>query len=577
MPHYVEKGFDSSVGHTNISDMSQNELNKVISELNFTPSKILGVSQTDTSQMEGGALPSLTSPSILSQAQSLADAVYGTPKSEPNMALASLLYFSKLAEESSKPGATLLGAAGTAFQSPTAYLLQEKEKERKAEQAKASLVAGLVPTIAKATKKTVKDPQPYTLRDDDEELGSANSTVLLTAEAYDLLSPAQKKKLIPFVEDKTSGSANSYTNISDSSVTIGDKTLESGESTLLFSNELEKLSLDDRGKLQKTIEKPKPSLYERLNTNIVTTAELFFNTEDKSQIDNKVINTLFNNIDQISKERFVPIADPNDPDKTVYVLQQGIDVYKNLERTYGKEKVKLLKEFGLNIQTAEPKIGEDETEAPIYDEFNIGGKTFKILSGKGGKLSTTEAQTLSDATSGLKDVQNAINLMFPNGKYNKALVTTMNIAPTWGLGLVDSLGFDGIAGDARTTIQSMQRSIELILRARSGAAVPPAELENYLRLYLPSALDNEIQARNKLDALLRYFEGTIDGLNKGRNIGGINEDTEWAQTKLPTIIDQSLDAETEEQMILGKRIKIIDGKTYIETEKGSNKYELIVN
>ena len=167
--------------------------------------------------------------------------------------------------------------------------------------------------------------------------------------------------------------------------------------------------------------------------------------------------------------------------------------------------------------------------------------------------------------------------MFPNGKYNKALVTTMNIAPTWGLGLVNSLGFDGIAGDARTTIQSMQRSIELILRARSGAAVPPAELENYLKLYLPSALDNEVQARNKLDALLRYFEGTIDGLNKGRNIGGLNEDTEWAQTKLPTIIDQSLDAETEEQMILGKRIKIIDGKTYIETEKGSNKYELIVN
>jgi len=346
MPHYVEEGFDSSVGHTNVSDMSQNELNKVISELNLTPSNKLGVSATNMADVGGGALPSLTSPSILKQAQSIADAVYGTPKSEPNMALASLLYFSKLAEESSKPGATLLGAAGTAFQSPTAYLLQEKEKEREAEQAKASLVAGLVPTIAKATKKTVKDPQPYTLREDDEELGSKNSPVLLTAEAYDLLSPAQKKKLIPFVEDKTSGSANSYTNISDSSVTIGDKTLESGESTLLFSNELEKLSLDDRGKLEKTPEKAKPSLYERLNTNIVTTAELFFNTEDKSKIDNKVMNTLFNNIDQISKERFVPIADPDDPDKTVYVLQQGVDIYKNLERIYGKEQVELKKEFG---------------------------------------------------------------------------------------------------------------------------------------------------------------------------------------------------------------------------------------
>ena len=121
MPHYVEKGFDSSVGHTNVSDMSQNELNKVISELNLTPSNKLGVSATNMADVGGGALPSLTSPSILKQAQSIADAVYGTPKSEPNMALASLLYFSKLAEESSKPGATLLGAAGTAFQSPTAY------------------------------------------------------------------------------------------------------------------------------------------------------------------------------------------------------------------------------------------------------------------------------------------------------------------------------------------------------------------------------------------------------------------------------------------------------------------------
>jgi len=571
MTHFKGISDDPTAGHytDKIGDERLNKLNQT--------SSTFGSSETDTKQMEGGALPNITSPSIISQAQTLADAVYGTPKSEPNMALASLLYFSKLAEESSKPGATLLGAAGTAFQSPTAYLLQEKEKERKAEQAKASLVAGLVPTIAKASKKTVKDPQPYTLRVFDSELGPKNSPVLLTAEAYDLLSPAQKKKLIPFIEDKTSGSANSYTNISDSSVTIGDKTLESGESTLLFSNELEKLNLDDRGRLEKTPEKAKPSLYERLNTNIVTTAELFFNTEDKSKIDNKAMNTLFNNIDQISKERFVPIADPDDPDKTVYVLQQGVDIYKNLERIYGKEQVELLKGFGLTVQETEVKDGKEQPTTPLYEEFIIGGKTFKILSGKGGKLSTSEAQTLSDAKSGLNDVKTAINLMFPDGNYNKKLIATMNIAPTWSLGLLDTLGFDGMSGDARTTIQSMQRSIELILRARSGAAVPPAELENYLRLYLPSALDNETQARNKLDALLRYFEGTIDGLNKGRNIKGLNEDTDWALTKPPLSIDQSINEENENQMILGKRIKIIDGKKYIETEKGSGKFVLIVN
>ena len=199
MPHYVEKGFDSSVGHTNVSDMSQNELNKVISELNLTPSNKLGVSATNMADVGGGALPSLTSPSILKQAQSIADAVYGTPKSEPNMALASLLYFSKLAEESSKPGATLLGAAGTAFQSPTAYLLQEKESERKAEQAKASLVAGLVPTLAKTT---AKDPKFYELKVDGAGIGVAGDVIPYDATAFAALPFKIQKKFIPFEKEQ---------------------------------------------------------------------------------------------------------------------------------------------------------------------------------------------------------------------------------------------------------------------------------------------------------------------------------------------------------------------------------------
>jgi hypothetical protein len=44
-------------------------------------------------------------------------------------ALMSLLFFSQLAQESSKPGATLLGAAGSAVQSPAAYLIQQKEQK----------------------------------------------------------------------------------------------------------------------------------------------------------------------------------------------------------------------------------------------------------------------------------------------------------------------------------------------------------------------------------------------------------------------------------------------------------------
>tara|TARA_Y100001973_G_C5207122_1_gene342377 strand:- start:5333 stop:6919 length:1587 start_codon:yes stop_codon:yes gene_type:complete len=47
-------------------------------------------------------------------------------------ALLSFLFFSQLAQESSKPGSTLLGAAGSAVQSPAAYLIQREEQERKA-------------------------------------------------------------------------------------------------------------------------------------------------------------------------------------------------------------------------------------------------------------------------------------------------------------------------------------------------------------------------------------------------------------------------------------------------------------
>ena len=47
-------------------------------------------------------------------------------------ALMSLLFFSQMAQEASKPGATAFGSAASAVQSPAAYLIQRKEQERKA-------------------------------------------------------------------------------------------------------------------------------------------------------------------------------------------------------------------------------------------------------------------------------------------------------------------------------------------------------------------------------------------------------------------------------------------------------------
>ena len=58
-------------------------------------------------------------------------------------------------------------------------------------------------------------------------------------------------------------------------------------------------------------------------------------------------------------------------------------------------------------------------------------------------------------------------------------------------------------------------------------------LLNYLKLYLPNTFDNEVQARNKIDALLQYFKGSIDGINQGRNATGKNADPDFFNKKLP--------------------------------------------
>jgi hypothetical protein len=103
----------------------------------------------------------------------------------------------------------------------------------------------------------------------------------------------------------------------------------------------------------------------------------------------------------------------------------------------------------------------------------------------------------------MRDVKIASDLIFPDGVFNRGLVIASNVMPGGGVGPEGSL-----TGDSRTAYQAMKRSIELLLRARSGAAVPPAEVENYMTLYYPSSFDNEAQARNKLAVLAQYFTDT---------------------------------------------------------------------
>ena len=95
--------------------------------------KTFGASGTPLSSLSGGALRALGGRENIKTAEEIARALSPQPQAiDP--ALLSFLFFTNLAAESSKPGATALGAAGTAALTPAKYLMQQREQQRKAEE-----------------------------------------------------------------------------------------------------------------------------------------------------------------------------------------------------------------------------------------------------------------------------------------------------------------------------------------------------------------------------------------------------------------------------------------------------------
>ena len=111
--------------------------------------KTFGASGTPLSNLPSAALTALGGRANVDAATQIARELI--PQQQPiDPALLSLMFFSNLAAESSKPGATALGAAGTALQSPTQYMIQRREEQRKAEAA--------LPQTALSIAKMLKPP-----------------------------------------------------------------------------------------------------------------------------------------------------------------------------------------------------------------------------------------------------------------------------------------------------------------------------------------------------------------------------------------------------------------------------------
>jgi len=207
-----------------------------VDEMNAASAESLnaGVSDTDMSTINAGVLNTLPA---YQQALAIADQVY--QEREPiSPAMLSFLFFSKMAEESSKPGSTALGAAGTAAATPAAYLMKERELDAADKKAKATMAATLTTSLSKAPAKS----NAYTVKGD----GSRNIQYYTPAE-FSALPIATKNTLVPYSATKSESLKEYVTNVDIPVGTLRDNNsiIPAGTKVQLSADEASSLSPTD--------------------------------------------------------------------------------------------------------------------------------------------------------------------------------------------------------------------------------------------------------------------------------------------------------------------------------------------
>jgi len=206
----------------------------------------------------------------------------------------------------------------------------------------------------------------------------------------------------------------------------------------------------------------------------------------------------------------------NQDGSTTEVLRPGINMREVIAGAYGEKVAKLM--YGDEAEKSE-KV---EAKNNYINPLNIAGIDFNTIGGKGAKLSTAEASALANAKNSANSLNKAFNLYFENGEYNRKRAITASLAATSVTGEPTLVGraadlFAAVTDQkARSILQEMSNSIEIILRVRSGAAVPDSEVIKYQKIYMPNSLDSAELARAKLQKLAAFVADTYDGLAAGR-------------------------------------------------------------
>jgi hypothetical protein len=519
--------------------------------------ELYGASNTDPRSIAGmGVLNSLSGGRGDLVQQYVNEAVPLPKKADPYVA--ALKFFIEMGKQASQPGATVLGSITGSMGAPVDYLEAKALERQKAEQARSALGLQIAPSL-KPGKATYGKPDFYMVsRLVDGKLTEAVETPL-TPKQFDELQPQIKDGSVVITAVPKAGTSVDNTRMDvilrgvtdDPSTTIDERftsILRSDFDTTkhLPTSALPKNSSTSEDKtrmnviLRNTTDDPATPIDERIisilrsdydETKHLPTESLpeqksppqgsaseratnrVFDFVDSFVANPNVVNsrslgTFINDVTDMSKTETITFVEDGVSKTATY---PGKDAYKIIEQSYGLEIANQIRKIASQQPIGVESDSNDENKQPETETIVIAGREFSIVSSTPKNIPKEAAQGIVDARGGMRDVKIASDLIFPDGVFNRGLVIASNVMPGGGVGPEGSL-----TGDSRTAYQAMKRSIELLLRARSGAAVPPAEVENYMTLYYPSSFDNEAQARNKLAVLAQYFTDTNQLLSQGK-------------------------------------------------------------
>ena len=470
MPHTKDAlGFD--IPHDEFDAItidSLNEANKalgvtgidaanLIATANLNPDATLGASQTDMSQINAGALTSLPA---YQQASALADQIYGERESI-SPAMLSFLFFSKMAEEASKPGATALGAAGTAAATPAAYLMKERELEAADKKSKATLAA----TLTTALSKTPAKANAYQMVNDPDEI------VYYTPTEFAALTAEAKGNLRPYKDTTDTGKPSKYVVLNESIVNSalglsGDKAFREGDLVSLTPADFAKV---DRGGLQ-VADKPSAGAFQERNLN--------FLVEHADAIKNGTA------------------------DKKI-VAQYGVKYQQLVGGTERTETVD-----GVTRTIRIPGVDLSNTGLPVPKGFD----PKQIINERRQKFDQNQQNS---ATFGARMLQN-------EGAVRDALDGgyEVNIADIKKIRALELLGFGaiGLSPEAQKFHSAASNWVAAQLRQESGAAIGPKEYADALIQYFPQAGDSNEVRQSKRALRETATRGMINSAGDAFNV-----------------------------------------------------------